>query len=315
MIAAVHSHASCDTPQLGDQTQIDAFARIEGDARIGSNCKIGAHSYVAGDVVIGDRVTLADHVSIGNAVRIEDDVTVGSQTSFAVVDSSSAKRTIVRSGVHIGAHVTILDGVEIGPNAVIDSGTLVRDSVPAEAIVSGNPPQIIGYVDTPESVIESSSGSDVSTSTASGSWRPADPLARVSGVQLQRSPVITDMRGSITVNEISTTLPFVPQRYFMVFDVPGEETRGQHAHRECHQFLVCTQGRVLVLADDGTNRESFVLDNRSSGLYLPPMTWGVQYGYTRDSVLLVLASHPYEDADYIRTYDEFLQAVKDNSSQ
>ncbi len=125
--------------------------------------------------------------------------------------------------------------------------------------------------------------------------------------KLVNLPKIVDQRGNLTVGEFGRSVPFEAKRYFMVFDVPSVEARGQHAHRECHQFLICVHGRVSVLADDGTNREEFLLDRPDVGLYLPPMVWGVQDQYSADAVLLVIASHYYDDADYIRDYAEFLE--------
>ncbi|MFP5369602.1 MAG: WxcM-like domain-containing protein, partial [Actinomycetes bacterium] len=80
-------------------------------------------------------------------------------------------------------------------------------------------------------------------------------------------------------------------------------------HRECHQVLVCVQGSVSALVDDGSGRQEFVLDRPDVGLHMEPMIWGTQYRYTADAVLLVLASHPYDAADYIRDHDEFLAEV------
>jgi hypothetical protein len=91
-----------------------------------------------------------------------------------------------------------------------------------------------------------------------------------------------------------------------VFDVPSKEVRGEHAHRVCGQLLVCLAGSVVVVCDDGTNRQEITLDDRELGVHLPPMVWGTQYRYTRDAVLLVMASHPYDSGDYIRDYDQFL---------
>jgi hypothetical protein len=131
----------------------------------------------------------------------------------------------------------------------------------------------------------------------------------VRGVTLHRFPRIFDLRGNLTVGEFGSSVPFLPKRYFIVFDVPNVEVRGEHAHRSCAQFLVCVRGQCSVVADDGTRREEFLLDDPSLGLYLPPMTWGIQYKYSADGVLLVFASELYESAEYIRDYDEFRQLV------
>lgn len=124
-------------------------------------------------------------------------------------------------------------------------------------------------------------------------------------------PHIQDPRGSLSVGEFGRSIPFEAKRYFIVFDVPSGEVRGEHAHRECHQFLLCVKGSCMVIADDGSNRQEFVLDKPNVGAHLPPMTWGVQYNYSPDAVLLVFASHYYDDADYLRNYDEFAKLVKD----
>jgi dTDP-4-dehydrorhamnose 3,5-epimerase-like enzyme len=128
----------------------------------------------------------------------------------------------------------------------------------------------------------------------------------VRGVTLHHFPVIPDLRGSLTVGEFQRQIPFTPLRYFMVFGVPSREVRGEHAHHACHQFLICLQGECSVVADDGEHRVEVVLDTKHRGLYLPPMTWGIQYKYSPDAMLLVFASHHYDAADYIREYDEFL---------
>ena len=114
------------------------------------------------------------------------------------------------------------------------------------------------------------------------------------------------MRGRLSVGECGPDVPFVPQRYFLVFDVPGKEVRGEHAHHRCKQFLVCARGSVSVVVDDGTTSEEFLLDAPNIGIYVPPMVWAVQYRYSADAVLLVLASEPYDSADYIRDYEAFL---------
>lgn len=132
----------------------------------------------------------------------------------------------------------------------------------------------------------------------------------IAGVTLHNLPHIIDPRGDLSVAEVGEHVPFDVKRYFVVFGVSSGEIRGEHAHRTLHQFLVCVHGRCELLADDGTKRETFVLDRPSLAVHLPPMVWGVQHSYTPGSVLLVLASDHYDPADYIRDYDEFLALVK-----
>lgn len=122
-------------------------------------------------------------------------------------------------------------------------------------------------------------------------------------------PRISDSRGTLSVGEFGRSIPFEVKRYFIVFDVPSAETRGEHAHRECHQFLLCVRGNCSVIADDGINRHEFLLDRVNVGIHLPPLVWGVQYKFSVDAALLVFASHHYESADYIRDYAEFRRLV------
>jgi UDP-2-acetamido-3-amino-2,3-dideoxy-glucuronate N-acetyltransferase len=91
--------------------------------------------------------------------------------------------------------------------------------------------------------------------------------------------------------------------------VPSTDVRGAHAHRRCHQLLVCVQGSVNAVVDDGTERQEFVLDRPDVGLHMEPMIWGTQYRYSADAVLLVLASDPYDAGDYIRDHEVFLAEV------
>ena len=104
-------------------------------------------------------------------------------------------------------------------------------------------------------------------------------------------------------------LPFSPARVFTVFDVPSELVRGSHAHRSCELFLVCVRGSLNCVVDDGRHRDEVRLADPDHGLHLPALVWGTQYKYSRDAVLLVLASEPYDPADYIRDYDEFRRLV------
>lgn len=123
-------------------------------------------------------------------------------------------------------------------------------------------------------------------------------------------PIISDPRGNLSVGEFERQIPFAVKRFFVVYQVPLVEVRGEHAHRECHQFLICLRGRISVIGDDGFRREECVLDRPDVGFYMPPMTWGTQYKYSPDAVLLVFASHYYDSADYIRDYDEFLRLAR-----
>jgi UDP-2-acetamido-3-amino-2,3-dideoxy-glucuronate N-acetyltransferase len=131
--------------------------------------------------------------------------------------------------------------------------------------------------------------------------QPAHPDARV--IDFSRN---VDARGALTVGEYPTSLPFEVLRFFLVKDVPTGETRGDHAHRECHQLLICTAGRVdvTVISPVGT-RSVISLDAPDRGLHIPPLVWAQQRYVTSDASLLVFASHRYEDNDYLRDFDEY----------
>lgn len=132
----------------------------------------------------------------------------------------------------------------------------------------------------------------------------------VRGVEIYTFHSVSDPRGDLTVGEFDQRFPFQPKRYFIVSGVPSSEIRGEHAHKQCHQFLICAYGRCSVTVDDGTTRLEFELSRPSIGIYVPPMIWGRQWQYSADAALLVFASDLYDPADYIRDYDEFLDAVR-----
>lgn len=117
-----------------------------------------------------------------------------------------------------------------------------------------------------------------------------------------------DARGTLTVGEYPASLPFEVRRFFLVKDVPTGETRGDHAHRECHQLLICIAGRVEVIirARDGSTT-AINLDNADRGLHIPPLVWAQQRYLTPDAMLLVFASHEYENSDYIRDFEEYVE--------
>lgn len=308
----VHPQGICESHSIGDGTRVWAFAHVLPGARIGKDCNICDHVFVENDVVLGDRVTVKCGVQLWDGVRLADDVFVGPNATFTNDKTPRSKHyqaqvltTHVGVGASIGANATILPGVTIGSKAMIGAGCVVTNDVPANAIVVGNPGRIAGYVNVRRPTASSPSPAhEVEVS----------PQRLSSGVLLQKLKAVTDLRGTLSVGEFDDQVPFMPERYFVVFDVPSKHVRGEHAHRVCKQFLICVRGSIACVADNGTERDEIVLNRPDMGLYVPPMVWCTQYKYSSDAVLLVFASHRYDAADYIRDYDQFLAAAAEQTA-
>jgi hypothetical protein len=118
-------------------------------------------------------------------------------------------------------------------------------------------------------------------------------------------PRIAAEDGALTFVESSGLVPFEIARVFYVYDVVGGAERGGHAHHELHQFIVAIMGSVNVTVDDGTERRDYLLNRPYQGLHVPPHLWCDLTDFSGGAVVVVLASHPYEEADYIRDYDDF----------
>lgn len=129
----------------------------------------------------------------------------------------------------------------------------------------------------------------------------------VYGCSVIELPKITDRSGNITPIEAFKNIPFDIKRVFYSYDIPGGESRGAHAHKECHQFLIAASGSYEVLLDDGCNKRTVLLNRPFYGLHIPPGIWASEQGFSSGSICLVLASLPYQKEDYIRDYDEFLK--------
>lgn len=123
-------------------------------------------------------------------------------------------------------------------------------------------------------------------------------------------PKIETEGGNITPIQGNVNIPFNIKRVFYSYDIPGGEARGAHAHKECHQFLVAASGAYEVLLDDGVNKRTVLLNRPFYGLHVPPGIWASEQAFSSGSICLVLASHGYEEADYIRDYDDYLEYRK-----
>jgi UDP-2-acetamido-3-amino-2,3-dideoxy-glucuronate N-acetyltransferase len=302
-----HPQALVESERVGKGTRVWAFAHILPGAPIGSDCNICDNVSIENDVKVGDRVTVKCGVQLWDGVVLEDDVFVGPNATFTNDAFPRSKQwpekflhTVVRQSASIGANATILPGVVIGQGAMVGAGAVVTKNVPPNAIVIGNPAYIKGYVDSTRSPqVSPVAGADASA---------AQPSA-VKGVHVYRLPQFSDLRGKLVVGELAEGLPFVPKRFFLVHGVPTREVRGAHAHKRLHQLLVCVAGECAVVADDGVRREEIILDSPGVGVHVPPMVWAIQYKFSPDAVLLVLASESYDPDDYIRDYEEYRRLV------
>ncbi len=120
----------------------------------------------------------------------------------------------------------------------------------------------------------------------------------------------SDRKGNISVVENNKDVPFDVKRVYYLYDVPGGESRGAHAHKELSQLIIAASGSFTVTLDDGNVKRSFLLNRPYQGLYVKPGIWRDLDDFSSGSVCLVLASHEYDANDYIRNYDEFLNLKK-----
>lgn len=118
---------------------------------------------------------------------------------------------------------------------------------------------------------------------------------------------IGDRCGHITSINNNIEIPFSTKRIFYLYDIPGGESRGAHAHKECHQFLVAASGSFEVLMDDKQTKRQVLLNRPDIGLHIPPGIWASEINFSSGSICLVLASHEYDESDYIRNYEDFLK--------
>jgi len=119
-------------------------------------------------------------------------------------------------------------------------------------------------------------------------------------------PKVRNENGSITAVHNSKEIPFAVKRVFYLYDIPGGESRGAHAHKECHQFLVAASGSFEVVVEDGNTSKTFYINQPNTGLHIPPGIWAHEQNFSSGSICLVLASEKYTESDYLRKYEDFL---------
>jgi UDP-2-acetamido-3-amino-2,3-dideoxy-glucuronate N-acetyltransferase len=302
----IHPQAIVDPgARIGSGTRVWQFCVILSGAIVGEDCNICSHCLIEGGATVGSRVTVKSGVQLWDGVTLEDDVFVGPNATFTNDPYPRSKQrpkayapTIVEAGASIGANATILPGLRIGRGAMVAAGAVVTGDVPAHGIVKGNPARLDSY--------DASSAQQAEPRPSAAAPEQGRTNCGVEIIALRK---IEDSRGDLIPVEMKEKIPFTVARIFFVTDVPSQRIRGEHAHRTCHQMLLCLQGSVSVAVDNGTIRETHLLDTPEVALHIPPMIWASQYHYSGNAVLAVFASHSYEAADYIRDYPSFLSAL------
>ena len=117
---------------------------------------------------------------------------------------------------------------------------------------------------------------------------------------------IRNRAGNITPVENDKEFPFAVKRVFYLYDIPGGESRGAHSHKQCHQVLVAASGAFEVLLDDGSTTRQVLLNRPDIGLHIPPGLWASEINFSSGAICLVLASHLYDERDYIRQYPDYI---------
>jgi WxcM-like, C-terminal len=123
-------------------------------------------------------------------------------------------------------------------------------------------------------------------------------------------PKISDPRGNLTFVEGNNHIPFDIRRVYYLYDVPGGAERGGHAHKGLHQLIIAMSGSFDIVLDDGYGKKRFHLNRSYHGLYVCPMIWRELDNFSSGSVCMVLASNRYDEDDYYRDYDRFVDAVR-----
>ncbi|MFS2005423.1 WxcM-like domain-containing protein [Duganella sp. CT11-25] len=286
-------------------------ARVHPGAAVAASAMLGDFVVAYPGAEVGEHCRVHGFTQLWPGVRLEAGAELGPGVTLEAPASPQAQVGIVIGPqARVGAGALICRGVRLGQGAVVAAGAVVAQDVPPYAVVSGSPARITDYV-------QNASGAPAMAwhQRATFPQQPSVVPLGVGGVTLHRFKFLQDPRGDLSVGEFDKEIPFLPKRYFLVMNVPSDKTRGEHAHRQCHQFLVCVKGSCAVVVDDLDQRCEVQLDSPDLGVYLPPMTWGIQYKYSSDAVLLVFASDYYAADDYIRDYDEFVAEKRAALSQ
>ncbi|WP_148863385.1 sugar 3,4-ketoisomerase [Marinobacter fonticola] len=128
-------------------------------------------------------------------------------------------------------------------------------------------------------------------------------------INLLEFPMLGDDRGSLVALESGRAVPFDIKRVYYIFGTMEGVSRGFHAHKELQQVAVCVSGQCRMLLDNGTEKAELWLDAPTKGVAIEPMVWHEMHDFSSDCVLLVVASEHYDESDYIRNYEDFIEQV------
>lgn len=130
------------------------------------------------------------------------------------------------------------------------------------------------------------------------------------GVAPIELPEIKDDRGSLLFGEFAKNIPFEVKRFFSIYDVQNGQSRGNHAHKECKQFVMCISGEVDIVCDNGHKRVKFKLSNRTKCLSLSQGIWTSLFNFSQNAIVIVFTSHFFSEEDYLRDYTEYKDYIK-----
>ncbi|MFI5172638.1 MAG: sugar 3,4-ketoisomerase [Chitinophagales bacterium] len=133
-----------------------------------------------------------------------------------------------------------------------------------------------------------------------------DHKHKVGDCKLIELPKIQNRSGNITPIHNLVEIPFNIERVFYLYDIPGGESRGAHAHKTCHQFLIAASGSFEIMVDDGQDQKTIMLNRPYTGFYIPPAIWAKELNFSSGAICLVLTSQHFNESDYIRSHNEFL---------